>query len=76
MTISELAIAHYKEYLKGDVSSKSKSHTKLSIEFAINVLEECVGTKDIDYMESLAINDTVSNSIYNKIQELKTYLNK
>ena len=72
MTIDELKDKHKEvaSYYWADWTP----HTKLSIEFTISVLEECVGTKNIDYMKSLAVNDTVSNNIYNKIQELKTYL--
>ena len=51
-------------------------HTKLSIEFAIEKLYEAVGTRDEDYMHSLAINDTVTSNIELMIQELKQYLNE
>ena len=47
-----------------------KKHTKLSVEFAISVLEEFT----IQYCECGRIDDNVE--IESKIQELKQYLNE
>jgi hypothetical protein len=55
MNIEELEDKHYREFPNREFS---RIHTKLSIEFAIEMLEECESFEDR----------------YRRIQELKTYL--
>lgn len=57
----DLNKSHYKIWEKNPEISQSKEHTKLSIQFAIEVLEEL---------------DTQTMSVFNKIQELKQYLDE
>ena len=72
MNIQELEDKHVKiafEPLNFD-EFHYKKHTKLSVEFAISVLEEFT----IQYCECGRIDDNVE--IESKIQELKQYLNE
>ena len=72
MSIQELEDKHVKiafEPLNFD-EFHYKKHTKLSVEFAISVLEEFT----IQYCECGRIDDNVE--IESKIQELKQYLNE
>jgi len=59
MTINELINKH--ERIAFDLN-----HAKLSIEFAISVLNECYQGLDPD--------NSTEEDIFSKIQELKTYL--
>ena len=73
MTIEELKDKHF--YIS---HQHRESHTKLSIEFAVRVLED-MKLYDGGEMQSLA--ESVHNTTYNKhiekkIQELKQYLNE
>lgn len=61
MNSEDLNKSHYKIWEKNPEISQSKEHTKLSIQFAIEVLEEL---------------DTQTMSVFNKIQELKQYLDE
>ena len=71
MKAKRLNKSHYKIWEKNPEISQSKEHTKLSIQFAIEVLESTlIDTNDLyadefDYF----FNDRVNN----KIQELKQY---
>ena len=60
MNSEDLNKSHYKIWEKNPEISQSKEHTKLSIQFSIEVLES--------FDEHTQIND--------KIQELKKYLNE
>ena len=71
MNSEDLNKSHYKIWEKTPKISQSKEHTKLSIQFAIEVLESTlIDTNDLyadefDYF----FNDRINN----KIQELKQY---
>ena len=71
MNSEDLNKSHYKIWEKNPEISQSKEHTKLSIQFSIEVLESTlIDTNDLyadefDYF----FNDRINN----KIQELKQY---
>ena len=76
MNIEELEYSHYINVDKADINNTfqkedleylAKEHTKLSIEFAISVLEDDLSK--YTYRE-------LPEAIKDKIQELKTYLNE
>lgn len=62
--MEDLNKAHYKIWEKNPEISQSKEHTKLSIQFAIKVLEEIWEREDF------------GDDLQSKIQELKQYLNE
>ena len=64
MKARRLNKSHYKIWEKNPEISQSKEHTKLSIQFAIEVLEESI--TDTSYHE-------VDSFCKSKIQELKQY---
>lgn len=70
MTVEELKIKHFKEYLKSIVTIPEKDHYKISIQFAIEILEELnqtwVGDSKMIY----------ADAVQNKVQELKQYLDE
>lgn len=65
MTIEELEHKHF--IIPEQAYKSSKQHTKLSIQFAINVLEE---------MEYNILSDMEICKFESKIQELKQYLDE
>ena len=65
MNSEDLNKSHYKIWEKNPEISQSKEHTKLSIQFAIEVLEESI--TDTSYHE-------VDSFCKSKIKELKQYL--
>lgn len=70
MTIEELKNKHYRIDVESAVEDKinPKAHTKLSIEFAISVLQEFENDNfSIEY-------HTIDSIIKDKIQELKQYI--
>jgi len=65
MSIEELENMHYNVFDDRGIGNPLIKHTKLSIEFAISVLEE---------MRDTTIHNRVKVETDKKIQELKTYL--
>lgn len=66
MTIDELEQKHYDVWYKDPLDYRL--HSKLSIEFAISVLNECYNGINPD--------NSTEEDIWYKIQELKTYLDE
>ena len=73
MNIEELESKHYSIFEDRSIGNPNLKHTKLSIEFAISVLEESLNRIiDVDSDEAYYIQNTLED----KIQELKTYLDE
>lgn len=71
MNIEELKDNHWKIGIKSyHFSTPSQEHTKLSVEFAISVLES------LKYKEYWAETEFLNLKLEDKIQELKQYLEK
>lgn len=67
MTIEELQRKHQDIWVEDDLKKEFEQHRNLSIQFAIEVLEEIVNDEsEVDTVDLL----------YSKIQELKQYLNE
>ena len=64
MNAKDLNKSHYKIWEKNPEISQSKEHTKLSIQFTIDVLEEIWDREDW------------GEDLQSKIQELKQYLDE
>jgi hypothetical protein len=73
MTIEELESTHLKSPLL--VQKESKLHTKISVEFAISILEE-IDQKNMDVLGNSLEYYSIYPNIENKIQELKQYLDE
>lgn len=87
MTIEELEFKHFKEYLKSCIVDDKKEHTKISVQFTIEVLgdiekylQEEIAENEVEltewglgYLQSFK--DTLTG-VEIKIQELKQYLDE